>query len=431
MSAVTLEIDQLAAPPRPLPGPVAARVWLNGVLFVGLVAVCLSSVGLMYALRNSPLPGDWHLFWERREVPGWLTGVKRHEHRDRKKGTQVSYTYHFEFQLPDGRKMHGASDSKGQQKYHLGPRNKPAPVTVEYSPRHPEASRLKGTSSQSGGPFILFGLLLPAGSLALTAFGLWSARLESRLLRHGLGSEGFIQFCRPPATRSGGKASGGGVNVSWSTTSQPDFQSLDDFRESARQRHRAAIENARAMAERPVMRGIGMGCGVVFALLFGAWGAFALAIPAVVVLIALDLMAGDAVFIPVVLAGLGWLLGGILTFRWMRRKHQEQIADENLDARPAAFDRVECLIRFYLEDGESVGEIRRTMALSGDEADEEARPLLYDPEKPSRALLVSELTLPLALDEEGQWHWEGGWPMVRGALVLVALVVAVIGYFLV
>ncbi len=439
MPDVPDNLDQLAPPPRALPRPLAARVWLRGAVVAGLVGVGLASVGFLYALRHAPLPGDWHLFWERREAPGWLTGVQRHEHHEPKKGRQVSFTYSYVFQLPDGRRLSGSSGNSNQQLFFAPKRkrlddlNRPADLTVEYHPRHLDANRIKGTRAQSGGPFVLFGLFLPALTLALTAAGLWSARTEYRLLRHGVYSEGCVQQCRLPSQGSRGSAQVSGFSLSWSSARE-GYQPIAEFRDAVWSQHQEAVEKARQMHAKPLARGCGFALGCAFAFpVGGAFGAFALALPTFLVLLGLGLVGNGREVAPVLIAGgVGWLLGAGLLLRWMVRKQRERIADERLRERPAQFDRVDCLLTFWLDDGASAGETQRTLRLEGSEADEETpHPLLYDPGKPSRTLLLRELSVPLAVGEDGQWRYARGWPVVRLALIALALPLPAAAWFLV
>lgn len=439
MPEIPENLDRLAAPPRALPRPLAVRVWLPGALVAGLVGVGAASAGLLYALRHSPLPGEWHLLWQRREAPGWLTGVRRQEHKDRRGGRQVSFTYSYVFQLPDGRRVSGSSGNSGQPLYALpkgkrpDDRNRPPDVTVEYHPRHLEANRLKGTRSDSGGPFVLFGLVFPVLTLGLTAVGVRLAWTEHRLLRHGALAEGFVQRCRLPQQSSGGKLRVSGLSLSWSGPEE-GYEPIAEFREGVWARHQEAVERARLMDRKPVARGCGFALAFVFALaLGGTFGAFALVLPTILAVFALGLANdGRGVAAGLAAGAVGGLLGTALVLRWMIRKHRERLSDEHLQRRPASFDRVDCLLAFTLEDGESVGETKRTLRLEGDEQDEETPyPLLYDPQKPARTLLLSELSVPLSVGPDGQWNYAGGSPVARLALAALAAVLPAAAWFLV
>jgi hypothetical protein len=100
MSSEPLPLDRLAEPPRPLPSALAARLRLNGAFFVGVVWLALSAVGLIWAVRYAPLPGEWYLLWDRREAPGWLLSVQEHQHQDKQHGVHISYSYHYERCMP-------------------------------------------------------------------------------------------------------------------------------------------------------------------------------------------------------------------------------------------------------------------------------------------------------------------------------------------
>jgi hypothetical protein len=417
-----------------LPGALAWRLRLNGALFVGVVWLALSSVGLIWALRHSPLPGEWYLLRDRREAPGWLMGVHQHQSKDRHNATHISYSYHYEFQLPDGRRLTGESSSSNQihpPPPHPNPQG-PADVTVEYHPEYVEANRLKGTHATSGGPFVLFGLLFPAIGLLITGVGLGLAWKTNRLLRLGLPSEGYIQTCRRPTQRSRGSAHMGDASVSWSSSSQQPEYPVAEFRNMIWAQQQANLETARRMQNNKFARGCGWTLAFLFALFFG--GSF------MAVLLVLVAVGGMALLgfppekiLPVGLTvgGVGVVLGAFLLMRLIIRKERQRFAPENANARPAEFNRVECTLTFWLTDGVNSGQTNRTLSLKGDEEDEQPRPLLYDPRKPSRTLFVSEFGLPLQIDDEGRWLNTRSWPILRLALVVLALGVAVAGWFLI
>src|SRR5262249_24292311 len=148
------------------------------------------------------------------------------------------------------------------------------------------------------------------------------------------------------------------------------------------------------------------------------------ALPALLLAAALDLKNGRDVPLVLACAGVGFALGTFLLIRWVLRRH----ARTTVDQRPAAFNRVECLLGFWLADGESTGQTNGALASADGPEDEEPRPLLSEPRKPGLTLLRAELSVPLQVDEEGQWHYPRGWPVVRLALVLLALPLPVVGW---
>jgi hypothetical protein len=305
-------------------------------------------------------------------------------------------------------------------------------VTVEYDPRHVEANRLKGTRSSSGGPFVVFGLVLPGLGGLITAAGLWSGWKASRLMRRGLPSAGYVQTCRLPARRSRGSAHAGGTTVTWSSSASQPEMPVAEFREQIWAQQRAALATARKVRENPVARGCGWTLAFLFAVAFGGGVTAALlATAAAIVLPALDVPAETVLHAALGLGCAGLLLGTFLVMRWIIRKERQRQAAESPDARPPAFDQVECTLSFWLADGESTGQTQRTLRLTGDEEDEQPRPLLYDPTRPARTLLVSEIGLPLQIDDEGQWLYAGAWPVLRLALMVLALGVPVVAWFLV
>jgi hypothetical protein len=129
-------------------------------------------------------------------------------------------------------------------------------------------------------------------------------------------------------------------------------------------------------------------------------------------------------------AAVGAVLGAALVMRWIILR-ERRLSAAGRGERPAAFDRVECLLSFRLADGRSTGETRRALRLTGGDEDEGPRPSLYDAARPARTLFVSEFSAPLRVDDGGRWRYGRAWPGVRMALVLLALIVPALGWFLV
>jgi hypothetical protein len=305
-------------------------------------------------------------------------------------------------------------------------------VTVEYHPRHVEANRLQGTRSSSGAPFIFFGLLLPGIGVILTAVGLGLGWRTGRLLRLGLPADGYIETCRLPTQRSHGSASAGESTVTWSSSRTSPALPLAEFREQAWAQQQAALATARKLQDNPAARGCGWTLAFLVALFFGGgFGALSLAMAAVGILSALDQPAARVLHVALAAGGVGALLGTSLLMFWLVRKQRQRLSPEAAMARPAAFNRVECTLSFYLADGESTGQTKRTLSLTGDDADEQPRPLLYDPKKPARTLLLDEIGLPLQVGDTGQWLYAAAWPVSRLALVLLALSVPVVAWFVI
>lgn len=432
MSTDALDLDRLADPPRILPKALAAYVRLNNIFFVGVMWLGLSSFGLVTAIRHYQLPGDWLLLWEKREAPGWLMAVHRHENQGRHNVKHVSYSYHYEFQIPEGQRLTGESVSDNELFTNVrkgNPHGQPN-LTIEYHPRQLEANRIKGTRAASGGGFIFFGLILPGLGLVISLFGVWLGWRESRLLRLGIPTEGFVHSCRLPTKRSSGSASTDGGSISWSSSKTEPEQPVADFRDRIWQRHRADIASAQKMFQNRFARGCGFTAAIAFAICFGGvLGAMILAVPTLVGFLTLGAQNVNPVPYVVIMAALGLVIGTTIALRWMMKKERRRQSADAANERPAAFDQVECKLTFWLADGESVGETKRTLKLLGTEEDEVPRPLLYDPNKPSRALFVTEFTSPAEIDEDGNWQSSKPMPVVRLVLVNLALLAPVAAWW--
>src|SRR5438132_7325293 len=131
------EWAKLAPPPRLAPPRFRWRwlvhpIWVlvgSGVFGGG----CLAS--LAFALNTDPV-GAWRLAMARREAPGRLEKV---EDTGIAGGGMPIFRHTYTFRLPDGTPLRGtsyaeASDSPQQEA-----------VTVEYDPRDPRISRIRGT----------------------------------------------------------------------------------------------------------------------------------------------------------------------------------------------------------------------------------------------------------------------------------------------
>jgi hypothetical protein len=415
------DLYALGPPPRRVPLNQLLCVWLNPVLFAGVLVGGFGSLGIVPAFRHGELPGEWHLFWERREAPGWLDAVDRHTHHD-KKGVQVTHTYRYRFRLPDGQVVSGSSTSGATAVYNPPPKwrgkgERPPDVTVEYHPRRVEANRLKGTTAQGGGFFVFFGLLIPVLAAVLCGIGLYFVWWELRLLKHGLPAEGYVTGCR--LAKRQGQASAGDASVSWS--SQAAYQPLEEFQAMIHAQHQAALAQAQSR--------VGVGCAAVFAFCFFAmfFGILSAVVTAFVVIVGAPAVGLRTADWDLWLILLGGLLGGVTAGVVAVRKTLSNAAKPvDVSATPSLFKSVECVLWYARDEGD--GEAYRTLQLHGDGRDAEARPLLYDPVKPSRILLAEELSGKPEVGEDGSWRCARR-PWLRLVLATAALATPAVAWW--
>ena len=192
-------LHPLAPPPRPVPAGLRARLLANtGTLFGALLFGAGSVLAVLVVLGSNPV-GDLATRAGTAKAPGRLVAVEE-MHYEENKSKVLRYRYLF--RTPDGVEHSGRS-YKAQRRLAsrphaaLGGLNNQPVVTVEYSPGHPEASRIKGFRVRPVSlPFValllsptLIGLLILGTSLA-------HGRGRIRLLSRGLPARATLVSCK-------------------------------------------------------------------------------------------------------------------------------------------------------------------------------------------------------------------------------------------
>jgi hypothetical protein len=394
--------EDLPPPPRLVPLALwchlLAAPWTLGG--AGLFAFGMV-FAIIFAGATDPV-GLWRLSRRRHQAPGWLEAVTPtsfHEGGgDGDSGTPI-YRCDYSFALPDGTPMRGRSYTLGQQ-FQLPPPapGGPAPwlrVVVEFDPEHPGTNRIQGTRTSPYTPGALFVLVFPAAGLGATLGGLVAGRRRGRLLRDGEFAQATVTGC----------AFGAGEDSTYLPV--PEF------------RNRLA--------------GAGQGFAVNAVLTFSTgylalWAALATAflvfgtvfcVVALVVILfvfpmpprerSLFALAFFSFLVLWVTMGSFMARSGWQAFRAVRRRGE-------LPTPPV----VRCAFEFRPPDGEVV-QAKSPGRLAGWSGAEPPQAALYDPARPTRAVLLSGLAPGVRVGPTGAWETSAGLGAVLRVLVILLL----------
>jgi hypothetical protein len=265
-------------------------------------------------------------------------------------------------------------------------------VTVEYDPAHPGTNRIQGTRTSPYTPWVLFVLVFPLAGLGVALGGLMAGRRRGRLLRDGELAPATVTGC----------AFGAGEDAT--------YLPLPEYR------------NRMAAAG----QGFGMNAVLTFATGYLAlWSALATGflifgtlfcvVALVVVLFVFPMPPRERILFALAISGflIIWVtMGSFMTrtgwqaFRALRLRGQVPV-------RPP----VGCAFEFRTPGGDVV-QAKSSGRLPEDIDPEPPQPVLYDPERPSRALLLSGLAPDVRIGPGGAWESSAG----AGALLRLGVV---------
>jgi hypothetical protein len=397
------KLEDVPPPPRSVPFRLCCHLLAGPVTVGGSAGFAFGMVfALIFAPATDPV-GTWRLRQRRQEAPGWLEAVVAtsfHEGGDEgEEGTPI-YRHDYSFRLPDGTALRGSSYTVGQQFQLPAPApGGPPPrlqVTVEYDPDHPVTNRIRGTRTSPYTPWVLLVLLFPAAGLLVALGGLLAGRRRLRLLRDGECTAATVTACR--------------------------FGAGEDAADVPVAEYKQRLANLRG--------GFGGSALVAFAGAFlWVWTLLAtvfLVFGTVVCVAALVLvfvvpmppreksLFGLAVTAFLVL----WLTMGLFMVRhgWQAvwaagRRHQE----------PAPYPPVNCAFEFRPPDG-AVVQARGAGRLAEVRGAEPPQPVLYDPARPTRALLLSGLWPAVRVGPYGGWETTAGADAFLRLFVVLLLV---------
>ena len=169
-------IDQLAAPPRPVPLRVACRAMFG---LTGTLGAFFLLLGMLFAWI---FVGDYQPISEARlalsatTTTGIITSV---DATSATENEETVYVYEFTFRTPDEQKHTGHSYTTGWQ-WSVEDR-----VDVEYVPGNPTIARIEGARRSQFSPFVLFVCIFPGiGAIFFTVSTIGGLQ-QTMLLRYG------------------------------------------------------------------------------------------------------------------------------------------------------------------------------------------------------------------------------------------------------
>jgi hypothetical protein len=402
--------DGLAPAPRPVSARLVLQLLTPPVAVVGSLLVGLAMLFLPALLAE---PGPLITFgpsrWAR--ASGELKGVARRSER-RPGGPRQAprfvafYEYSYTFTLPDGTTRSGQSRSS-EERYRMPRRARrgqpaaPPTVTVEYDPARPEVNRLEGTSAALPvSPAVpLLGMAVVVG--LLVAVGVGSGLRRVRLLRRGEPGWAWLTSCL--------------IQEGKRSVALP----LEDYKERLREQRRQWRESA----HNPWAVGCFWVAGLVSALgasiFLGIAGALAVQIGFGPPGGSTPPIAWGAGGVAVVVSLV--VLVGVPIAR-ARRRWLAHAAAKDGDAGSYPLPRVSCEYSFDDPAGAThTGRVRIRFAALDEE--EPPRPLVYDPARPRRLLLLDGLShRPVIRGDDGWDTTCQVGPIVRAVVLLVGLV---------
>jgi hypothetical protein len=395
--------EDLTPPPRSVPFP----LWCH--LLAGPVTLAGSGVfafGMLFAIIFVPatdVVGTWRLSQRRQEAPGWLEAVEAtnfHEGGDDGDSGTPIYGCGYSFRLPDGTMLRGRSYTLGQQ-FQLPPAapGGPAPrlaVTVEYDPQHPETNRIQGTRTSPYGPWALFVVVFPTVGLLIALGGLAVGRRRGRLLRDGEAVAARITTCRFGAGEDGADLPVAAYK-----------QQMGDLRRQFGGHPIVQLANAFLVG------------WSVLATAFLVLGTLFCVAMLVLVLFVLPMPVRERGLFAMAITGflVLWVTMGLFMARsgWLAVRAARGGGAGSQPQKP-----VRCAFEFRLPDGEVV-QARAPGRLTDLPGDEPPQPALYDPARPSRALLLSGLSPGVRVGPYGGWETTAGPEAVLRLLVALLL----------
>lgn len=350
-----------AAPPRAIPRGVAACIWLNRLFLIGFI--------LFSAGRHTALP----------VVQNWVATGKLVTHETTPPDWIIRPT-----SIPPPLALRGqvvAASLRVEPMLGHGP-----PVSVQRMRRQIDGAKLEVQESKERVDDAMFCLLLPLVGLLLCGSGVRMAYREHLLLQTGnLGFARIIQ-CQPNSSKSTCEYEFNGLTIKTSKKEVLTWLPIAQFQTWAAAQREST--NSRLKRWNAIFSSI-------FATFFGALLGYITCFVVSIVSIGQPLL---------VVIGSGIVFGGLIGMSLERRFHFFERSNgkrESTVGASADFTAVKCKLEFSSGDS-SHATIMRKLDLYGCEKDDVPRPLLFLPNCPSRALLFTEMSLPL---QEVETHW--------------------------
>lgn len=384
--------DDLAPPPRPLPFRLWCHLLASPLTLGGSAGFAFGMVfALIFAPATDPV-GVWRLGQRRQVAPGRVQGMAKTRFSEGggegEEGVPI-YRYDYSFTLPDGTPRQASSYSVGQQ--FQVPRA--APVTVEYDPQHPDTSRIQGTRTSPYPPLVLLVVLFPAVGLMIALAGVATGRRRVLLLRDGECVPAKVTACQ--------------FGAGDSATNLP----------VAEYKQRLASLHAGRGGPLVVFTGF-LWLWTVMATVFLVAGTIFCLVALVFVLV-VPMPAQEKGPFALGVAGflVLWLLAGGFMARAGWRGCRATSGRGEEPARPQA---VPCEYELCLAEGEVVRG-KAPGRLTDQPGAEPSQPALYDPQRPTRSLLLSGLWPAVRVGPFGAWEAAAGVDALARALLVLLL----------
>ena len=174
---LSTRIDQLAAPPRPVPLSVACRAMLGRTGGIGAIFLLVGLLVTLLFIGDIRPIAEARLLLPSATTTGTITSVER-------TNTTVNdvtvYRYHFTFRTPNEETFTGQSYTVGQQ---WSAENR---VTVQYVPAKPSIARIEGTQLSTAPMWgVLLVLIFPGIGAAFFLSATVSGWKQAALLKYG------------------------------------------------------------------------------------------------------------------------------------------------------------------------------------------------------------------------------------------------------
>jgi hypothetical protein len=390
-------------PPRAVPFLLRCQLLANGPALWGSVIFGLSCLLVVGLVAGMDPVGTLRLAWNRQEAPGLVVAERDENYEE--DGFPIR-RHDYTFRLPDGTVLRGHSYSEGHKYLDVAAPGDPDPerwarVTVEYDPDHPEANRIKGTSTHLTSHWAAVMLVFPVVSLLVAVLGVLGGWWHIRLLRRGAITSATIISCKDPTN----------------SESPADLPVAECRRLLAKQAE--LIERGPRSPFVFLWNGfhtlwrLAVWLMLVGGVLFIAFG------------IVQVLLGSEGFFVNGQPArgkeGALWLAGFLVVWVWiggvmLAAGRAIRITSETVTVK------VDCAYEFRLPHGEV---IRSHDYVPGPVvANSEAPlPVLYNPNYPQESVLLATWAPQVRLSEQGEWESPGGLrPLLRLAVVAFALV---------
>ena len=410
--------QRLGPAPRAVPFSVRLQLLASGTATAGASVLGLGlALGLTALLSARPW-ATLRLARNAQETPGGLIAVEPTHYTE---NDQPVYRCHYVYRTPDGTDRRGTCYTLGKPL--TAPRpgaerdpKQQTPVVVEYDRDHPEISRIKGQRLAPLAHVFALVLLTPlAIGLVITAYGVAVGARRAHLLENGELAQATLISAALASHEEGNHAS----------------VPFEEFRARHLASHAAALDALPEHTKQNIKR-VAVGfmrlwtCGVV--VIFG-FGLVTVLGGLVIVLThpdgAMQVNGRPAERSTALLFLTGFLLVWTIVgslFIAAGRRGLRTVAERRPEPVASPVSAIRCTSEFRPPHGEPVlttdsVNFHESLGASGSE------PVLYDPDRPTRAILLRGVSSAFTISELGEWlPTETTAPWLRTLFALACLV---------